>query len=485
MARPRKLDILSILTSRTSGEIINCETLGLGPPEELSLLPPKSATISAVRDPNVSTIISTIKSKNPNAIYIVGHIPSTCSDIDITQPLAGIHLENAHHDHHHQSNGDGEKDAPPPPPPHVALLTSLSQAASSLHLVYLDAPSCTSMVDVLRKAGVDHVICWENIPLALPATIFAHAFFSLLSIPHMAVPEACALATYCLHYNLGHFTGNKVNNEIDRRLGPSLISDSPPLPPAINSVPPLEVGGVQLANGSVSTAVPEYGDIRLLAPQSELILLVAGTDLYSVNIRKMMILCDLLRAVVTAEVRVLSLQSPTAPCVQAPLHLPPGSIAINCEVVSASGAKFEVVLGGPPEILGQKPLLVQHALRQTLAADANALQVRIPPLVDETDPSKQSIHSNFAGEAPFIDVTVATSVWCVQMLTALAADKECRSLVGIGIVAVGQAPVVGWTTHDRNRVLATFAGLPDSDSDSDVSDSDEEEEEKVEKVEVS
>jgi hypothetical protein len=293
----------------------------------------------------------------------------------------------------------------------------------------------------------------------------------------MAVPEACALATYCLHYNLGHFIGNKVNNEKDRRLGPSLISDYPPIPPTISSVPPLEVGGVQLTNGSVSTAVPEYGEIRLLAPQSELMLLVAGTDVYSVNFRKMRILCNLLRAVVTAEVRVLSLQSPTAPCVQAPLHLPPGSIAITCEVVTASGAKFAVVLGGPSEILGQEPLLVQHALRQTLAADANALQVRLP-LKDEIDPPKESIDFNLAGGAPFIGVTVATSVWCVQMLTALAADKEYRALVGVGVVAVGQAPVVGWTTHDGNRVLAAFAGLPESDSD--VSDSDEEEEKMIE-----
>lgn len=282
----------------------------------------------------------------------------------------------------------------------------------------------------------------------------------------MSVPEACALATNCLHYNLGHFTGNKVNNEKDRKLGPSLISDYPPTPPTINSVPPLEVGGVQLTNGSVSTAVPGYGDIRLLAPQSELMLLVAGTDAYSMNIRKMRILCDLLRAVVTAEVRVLLLQSPTTPCAQAPLHLPPGSVAIKCEVLSASGGKFAVVLGGPPGILGHEPLLVQHALRQTLAADANALQVRLPP-EDESDPPKQRIDSNFAGGAPFIEVIVTTSVWCVQMLTALAADKEYRALVGIGVAAVGQAPVVGWTTHDGNKVLAAFAGLPDSDSDED------------------
>ncbi len=62
--------------------------------------------------------------------------------------------------------------------------------------------------------------------------------------------------------------------------------------------------------------------------------------------------------------------------------------------------------------------IVQHALRQTLVADALTLQLKLPPAGVPAPVSRSS--PTVAGGAPVVDVLAVTSVWAVHILRSLS-----------------------------------------------------------------
>jgi hypothetical protein len=71
------------------------------------------------------------------------------------------------------------------------------------------------------------------------------------------------------------------------------------------------------------------------------------------------------------------------------------------------------ILGGPPELLGELDV-VEHALRQTLAADSHTLQIKLPPPGVKLPAARCSEH--VAGGAPVVELLGITSIWAVQLL---------------------------------------------------------------------
>lgn len=65
----------------------------------------------------------------------------------------------------------------------------------------------------------------------------------------------------------------------------------------------------------------------------------------------------------------------------------------------------------------QNPALVAHALRQTLAADALSLQLKLPPAGVPAPLAHTS--PDLAGGTAVVDTVAVTSVWVVQVLRAL------------------------------------------------------------------
>ena len=70
----------------------------------------------------------------------------------------------------------------------------------------------------------------------------------------------------------------------------------------------------------------------------------------------------------------------------------------------------------------QQPALVEHALRQTLAADALSLQFKLPPPGVPTPPDQTS--PVLARVTAVVDAVVVTSVWVVQVLRALCRVRQ-------------------------------------------------------------
>ena len=75
----------------------------------------------------------------------------------------------------------------------------------------------------------------------------------------------------------------------------------------------------------------------------------------------------------------------------------------------------------------QTPALVEHALRQTLAADALSLQFKLPPPGVPLAPAQHS--PDIACGTAVVDVLAVTSVWVVQVLRMICAVRSliaCR-----------------------------------------------------------
>ena len=72
------------------------------------------------------------------------------------------------------------------------------------------------------------------------------------------------------------------------------------------------------------------------------------------------------------------------------------------------------------------PALVEHALRQTLAADAVSLQFKLPPPSLPVPIAQSS--DDIAGGALVVDALAITSVWVVQLLRMLCSVRQASSL---------------------------------------------------------
>jgi hypothetical protein len=72
------------------------------------------------------------------------------------------------------------------------------------------------------------------------------------------------------------------------------------------------------------------------------------------------------------------------------------------------------------------PALVEHALRQTLAADALSLQFKLPPPGLPVPVAQSS--DDIAGGTPVVDALAVTSVWVVQLLRMLCSVRQASSL---------------------------------------------------------
>ena len=73
-----------------------------------------------------------------------------------------------------------------------------------------------------------------------------------------------------------------------------------------------------------------------------------------------------------------------------------------------------------PAVL-QRPALVEHALRQTLAADALSLQFKLPP-PGVPLPAAQT-YQDVASGALVVDALAVTSVWVVHLLRTLCSVR--------------------------------------------------------------
>ena len=74
-----------------------------------------------------------------------------------------------------------------------------------------------------------------------------------------------------------------------------------------------------------------------------------------------------------------------------------------------------------PAVL-QKPALIEHALRQTLAADALSLQFKLPP-PGVPLPAAQSFQDVASG-ALVVDALAVTSIWVVHLLRILCLVRK-------------------------------------------------------------
>ena len=97
-------------------------------------------------------------------------------------------------------------------------------------------------------------------------------------------------------------------------------------------------------------------------------------------------------------------------------------VAQQVHVLSSSACTFTCQLR---VAVLQNPVLVEHALRQTLAADALSLQFKLP--APGVAPAMAHASASIACGTAVIDALAVTSVWVVQVLRALCAVSEAFS----------------------------------------------------------
>eukprot|EP00891_Asterochloris_glomerata_P001718 jgi/Astpho2/1718/Aster-04143 len=327
------------------------------------------------------------------------------------------------------------------------MAASLVQGLSSVQVVFLMG-SCPAVVaDALRAAGVPHVIHWqpkEAMPI-IQASHFGHAFLSMLRNPGASVGEAFAVAVHACH---AHCSGSSLHEPVAPLL-PRYVADQPAALPASSSVPLPTVEGLDFSHG-ISAVVPGWDDVRLLAPHAEMRLLCSGQSCL-IDAHRLSYLGEALRALLVLEMRGLTVHNQQA-TERVPAHLPQGCTAVRCNVRSASGGHATVVLGGPPDVSASEPL-VEHALRQTLVADALSLQFKLPPPGEPAPAARSS--AAVAGGSPVVDAVAVTSVWAVHLLRTLCQDSSFRGLVALGIAAVGSTSTSAFGATDAER----FTGL--------------------------
>ncbi|KAJ9508288.1 hypothetical protein QJQ45_011794 [Haematococcus lacustris] len=198
--------------------------------------------------------------------------------------------------------------------------------------------------------------------------------------------------------------------------------------PDNNSIPNPVIPGID-PSIALAAAIPGWADIRLLAPRAELRLLLTGNSCL-IDGQKLSYLGEALRALLVLEMRGLTVRT-------------------------VSGAQVTAILGGQPSVL-QNHALVEHALRMTLVADSLSLQFRLPPPSVPTPTARSS--PVVAGDAPVVDAMVLTSVWAVQVLRSVSLSPAYKSLISLGVAAVGGTATAGVSAVDAQRLKIMVTG---------------------------
>ncbi len=322
------------------------------------------------------------------------------------------------------------------------------------------------------------MICWaaEAPPLAFHSMFFAHVFFACLENQGLIVPEVYAIASHLTRTYCGRVD---VNGKVIEPNLPRLISAVPGILPTSASIPPYVhrednlntssslQDGASVGAGPSNYSYPNfsskpatigslnanYSQLRMCAAHAEVRLMLTG--LYDVlNAHCMAHLCESFRALLIGEVRCLKLIS-IQPCTSTPAYLPPGSNAVKCEVRTATGIPFTVMLAGPSEALSSRSL-VQYALRTTVTADAQAFQLKLPP-PGATLPCIKS-HPAVAGGAHCIETMALTSTWAIQVLKNMCRNARSRTLVSLGVAAVSNHPTTSFSKFDGKRFMSVATG---------------------------
>jgi len=421
----------------------------------------------------------------PDIVYVNAGAATTSSTATTTAPDA-------------KGNKDDKSSPSPPaikflsPLPFTQPTGTMAEGAftdifSSLKikLMYLDAANTLTLGQKLfALEGVEHVICWapEAPPLAFHSMYFAHVFFACLENQALILPEAYAIASHLTRTFCGRVDGGR--GKVTEPNLPRLISVVPGILPTSASIPPyvhreenatsnIQVGaggnavvGGQIVTGGAAglsnnnnTSIPKpkingvldasYSELRLCAAHAEIRMLL--TSLYDViNAHGMAHLCESFRAVLVAEVRSLKLIK-MSPCTAPPAYLPPGSKAIKCEIRTATGIPFTVMLCGPAETLKSHGL-VQFALRQTVTIDAQAFQLKLPPPGAPLPILKNN--SVVAGGTYCVEILAVTSTWVVQVIKEMCKNPHSRTLVSLGVAAVSNHPTTAFSKCDGNRFMA-------------------------------
>ncbi|GFH16869.1 uncharacterized protein HaLaN_13381 [Haematococcus lacustris] len=302
----------------------------------------------------------------------------------------------------------------------------LANSVAGVETVYLDALSHDQLSARLQAEGVQHSIVWpEGLPVpAIIAAQFSHTFFCCLLHMRTSMHEAFALANHGVQ---AHCT-TQMDGQYVTPLLPALFSPLKAQLPDNNSIPNPVIPGID-PSIALAAAIPGWADIRLLAPRAELRLLLTGNSCL-IDGQKLSYLGEALRALLVLEMRGLTLLS-TLPCAKTPANLPVGCSALRCEVRTVSGAQVTAILGGQPSF-------------------------RLPPPSVPTPTARSS--PVVAGDAPVVDAMVLTSVWAVQVLRSVSLSPAYKSLISLGVAAVGGTATAGVSAVDAQRLKIMVTG---------------------------
>lgn len=145
-----------------------------------------------------------------------------------------------------------------------------------------------------------------------------------------------------------------------------------------------------------------------------------------------------------------------------PENMPDLDKPMLCSLRTESGVHTSIVLAVPPQV-AEHDALLEYAIRHTLVADSLSLQFRLPP----PNVKLPQAHSDprLAFSASLVDTLAVTSLWAVHVLRQLSKRSTYRSLVGLGIAAIGNSPVQAFTQADALRFRTAVQGMENASVD--------------------
>lgn len=313
-------------------------------------------------------------------------------------------------------------------------------------IVYLEAPNCEKVAQVVHSKGVPYVIYWKNAFSLYAASHFRQALFSVVqsSCSHTWDAFQLAHASYRLYCVRNNQVLPDNCQKVGGKLGPRLLGDAPKI-----NVTALErdMGEEEEGPSEPLPAIKIYDD------EVDMRFLICGVPCL-LDACLLGPLEDGLNALLNIEIRGSRLQnrvSATPPPLQAGTFTR-GVVTMRCDLTTCSSAHISLLVSGSAQTCFDDQLLEAHIKNELIEKSQLVHAVSNCDDISSSLPDPLSFAAIACGASVF-ELSMKVPAWAAQVLKYMAPELSYRSLVALGIAGVQGRPVASFEKEDADRLL--------------------------------